>query len=162
MPGGGTQKQKYEREIAEILERMDREEPRAERVKRQARMGLWQRWQAWQRRMARARRFGVGRQGGYAAGWTWIGLTLAVGIVGLLLKALVPGGLGAVLGVVCAVAMVVLFFSPLLRRLGGPPDFSPSNSWRGRQVVDYRPRGGFLALLRYYWRRFRNGRDRRF
>ena len=146
---GGTQK--YEREIAEILERMERDEPRAERVRRQARFTLWQRWQTWQRRTTAWRGIG-GRQSRQAAAWTWIGLTVAVGIMGLFLRVIFEP-----LGVVCGVAMVVVFFSPLLQRLSGPADPSPSNMWRGK-VIDLRPRGGFLALLRYYWKRFRSGR----
>lgn len=161
MPGG-TQKHKYEREITEILERMEREEPRGERVRRQARGGFWQRWQRWRLQATRARRASVGRQSGYPPGWTWIGATLAAGVVGLLLRALAPGALGAILGVVCAVLMVALFFSPLLRRLTGPPDIDTSATWRGRPVVDFKPRGGLLAQARYYWRRFRSGRGRRF
>ena len=153
MPGD-TQKQKYEREIAEILERMERDEPRGERVKRQARANAWQRWQTWRGRASRARGLGPQSRYGPAAAWTWIGLTLGIGIAGLVLGAISP-----YLGVLCGIAMVAMFFSPLLRRLGGPPDPSPSNMWRGN-VIEMRPRGGLLATLRYHWRRFRHGRGR--
>lgn len=149
MPGGTS---KYEREIAEILERMERAEPRPERLKRQARNRFGQRWRDWRGRASRFR--GVGEGSGHAAAWTWIGLTIGVGLLGLLLKAILP-----VLGLICALAMVALFFSPLLRRLGGPTPMKPSNTWRG-QIVDLPPRGGILATLGYHWRRFR--RRRRF
>ena len=144
MPGGT---QKYEREIAEILERMDREEPRAERAKRQARLTLWQRWQAWQRRTDRLR--GLSQQGGHSAAWTWIGLTLAAGIAGLILHAIVP-----LLGVLCGVIMVLIFFSPLFSQFGGLSQESSAPRWRGK-VVDLPPRSGILATLGYHWRRFR-------
>ncbi|MDP9372554.1 MAG: hypothetical protein M3Q65_08905 [Chloroflexota bacterium] len=153
MPGG-TQKQKYEREIAEILERMERDEPRTERVKRQARTGVWQRWQAWRSRSRRARDLSFGPQAQYgpAAAWTWIGLTLGIGVAGLLL-----GSISPFLGLLCGIAMVAMFFSPLLRRLSGPSSPSPSNMWRGK-VIDLPPRSGLFATLRYHWRRFRHGR----
>lgn len=151
MPGGT---QKYEREIAEILERMERDEPRGERVKRQARYTLWQRWQTWQRSTSRVR--GIGRRGGGTAAWGWIGLTLAAGIAGLVLSVVVPVA-GPALGLLGAIVMVGLFFSPLLRQVGAPPDASSSTMWRGK-VVDLPPRGGLFATLGYYWRRFRRGR----
>jgi len=150
MAGGS---QKYEREIAEILERLERDEPRTERVKRQARASLWQRRQSVRERLSAWR--GIGRQYGRAAGWTWIGVTIAVGIVGLLLRGLVP-----VLAIICAIVMVLLFFSPLLGRFGHSPEPAPSNMWRGK-VVDLQPRGGLLASLRYRWWRFRSEHKRR-
>lgn len=150
MAGGS---QKYEREIAEILERMERDEPRAERVKRQARASLWQRQQKVRGRFSSWR--GIDRQYGRAAGWTWIGVTIAVGIVGLLLRGLVP-----VLAIACGIIMVVLFFAPLLGRIGRAPEPSPSNLWRGK-VVDLQPRGGLFASLRYRWWRFRSEHKRR-
>ena len=139
--------QKYEREIAEILERMDRDEPRVDRAKRQARLTLWQRWQAWQRRADRVR--GLTGRGQHAAAWTWIGLTLAAGIVGILLH-----GISPLLGVLCGVAMVAIFFSPLFGQAGGLSSDSSAPRWRGK-VVDLPPRGGILATLGYHWRRFR-------
>lgn len=145
--------QKYEREIAEILERMDRDEPRAERVKREVRISARQRWQGWRRWTSGLR--SVGQGVGATAGWTWIGLTIAAGIAGLFLRGIHP-----LLGVVCAVAMVLLFFSPLLGRFGRSPEPAPSNLWRGK-VVEMRPRGGLLATLRYRWWRFRAGRNGR-
>jgi hypothetical protein len=147
MAGGS---QKYEREIAEILERMEREEPPAERTKRQARQAVEQRKQTVQRGLNDLR--GIGRQASSASGWVWIGLTIGVGILGLLLKGVAP-----ILGVVCAVAMFLLFLSPLISRLSGPDD-SLSKTWRGRNVVDFPQRGGFLASLRHRWHRFRSGR----
>lgn len=144
MAGGAS---KYEREIAEILERMERDEPRTERVKRQARHNVGQRWQEWRGRASRLR--GVGQGGGHAAAWTWIGLTIGVGLLGLVLKAILP-----VLGLACGIAMVLIFFSPLLRRFGGASEMKPSNTWRG-QIVDLPPRGGILDTLGYHWRRFR-------
>jgi hypothetical protein len=144
MAGG----QKYEREIAEILERLERDEPKGERVRRQARQAAAQRRQSLQGRFAGLR--GLNRQFGAAAGWTWIGVTLGLGILGLILRGIHP-----LLGVICAVLMVLSFFSPLLGRFGGAPSPAASNMWRG-QVVELRPRG-FLANLRYQWRRFRSG-----
>lgn len=151
MPGstqpGGTQK--YEREIAEILERMERAEPKAERVKRKASSTLGQRWQAWRR----AARIGpLNRYGGHTAGWTWMGLTVAAGVAGLALYALSP-----LLGALCGIVMVGLFFSPFFRQVSAPPPRSASNVWRG-QIVDLPPRSGLLATLGYYWRRFRHRR----
>ena len=142
---GGTSK--YEREIAEILERMERNEPRTERVKRQARRNVGQRWQVWRGWASRFR--GVGQASGHAAAWTWIGLTIGVGLLGLLLKAILP-----VLGLACGIAMVLIFFSPLLGRFGGASQMKPSNTWRG-QIIDLPPRGGILDTLGYHWRRFR-------
>lgn len=144
MPGGTP---KYEREIAEILERLERNEPRAERVKRQARYNAGQRWRQWRDRASQFR--GVGQASGRAATWTWIGLTIGVGLLGLVLKTILP-----VLGLACAILMVLIFFSPLLRRFFGSPEMKPSNTWRG-QVIDLPPRGGILATLGYHWRRFR-------
>ena len=143
MPG---ETQKYEREIEEILERMERSEPRVERARRQARFTLWQRWQAWQGRADRLR--GLTRRGEHAAAWTWIGLTLAAGIAGIVLHAVLP-----LLGVLCGIAMVVIFFSPLLGQFGASAASSETR-WRGK-VVDLPPRGGILATLGYHWRRFR-------
>ena len=139
--------QKYEREIAEILERMDRDVPRVERAKRQARLTLWQRWQAWQRRADRVN--GLTRRGEHGAAWTWIGLTLAAGIAGLVLH-----GISPLLGVLCGVAMVAIFFSPLFGQRGGLSSASSEPRWRGK-VVYLPPRGGILATLGYHWRRFR-------
>ena len=139
---------KYEREIAEILERMERDEPKGERVRRQARQAATRRRESWQGRLAGLR--GVNRQFGATAGWTWIAMTIGIGFVGLLLRGIHP-----LLGVICAVLMVLSFFSPLLGRFGGAPTSAPSNMWRG-QIVELRPRG-FFANLRYQWRRFRSG-----
>jgi hypothetical protein len=144
MAGG----QKYEREIAEILERLERDEPKGERVRRQARQAAVQRRQSLQDRFSGLR--GLNRQFGAAAGWAWIGVTLGIGILGLILRGIHP-----LLGVICAVLMVLSFFSPLLGRFGSAPSPAPSNMWRG-QVVELRPRG-FLANLRFRWRRFRSG-----
>lgn len=140
--------QKYEREIAEILERMDRDEPKGERVRRQARQAATKRRAAVQDRFSGLR--GVTGQFGAAAGWTWIGLTIGIGIIGLLVRGIHP-----FLGFICAILMVLSFFSPLIGRFSGPPAPAPSNMWRGK-VVDMRPRG-FMANLRYQWRRFRSG-----
>lgn len=154
MPSGPNETQKYEREIAEILDRMERDEPRTERVKRQARRSAGQRWQGMLRGADRLRRLDVG--GRHAGAWTWIGLTLGVGIAGLFLRPLSPP-----LGAVCAVVMVLLFFSPLLRRVSSGPDPFSAPTWRGRATVDYyRPRAGLGATLSYYWRRLRYGRGR--
>jgi hypothetical protein len=144
MSGGS---QKYEREIAEILERLERDEPKGERVKRQTRQTVERRRQDWGNRLSGVR--GMGRQFGTAAGWTWIGLTIGLGILGLLLKLVLP-----ILGTLCAILMVLCFFSPLFSSFGRNEP-SPSNMWRGK-VVDLRPRG-FFANLRYQWRRFLNG-----
>lgn len=149
MAGGS---QKYEREIAEILERMERDEPRAERVKRETRQKAERRWQTLQRSTSGLR--GVGQGFGQASGWTWIGLTLAAGVAGLVLR-----GISPYLGLICAVVMVLLFFSPLIGAFTGPPAPAPSNMWRGN-VVDFPTRGGFLANLRYRWRRFIGNRFR--
>lgn len=148
MTGG----QKYEREIAEILERLERDEPKGERVKRQARQAATRRKESWQGRFSGLR--GINRQFGASAGWTWIGMTIGIGILGLLLRGIHP-----LLGVICAVLMVLSFFSPVLGRLGGAPTPAPSNMWRGN-VVELRPRG-FLANLRFQWRRFWSGGGRR-
>lgn len=151
MAGGS---QKYEREIAEILERMEREEPPAERTKREARQAVEQRKQTVQRGLNDLR--GLGRQAGQAGGWVWIGLTIGVGLLGLLLKGVAP-----ILGVACAVAMFLLFLSPLIGRYSRPDDLLSKN-WRGRNVADnvvrFPSRGGFLASLRQRWWRFRSGR----
>ena len=144
MPG---ETQKYEREIEEILERMERSEPRVERARRQARFSLWQRWQAWQGRADRLR--GLTRRGEHGAAWTWIGLTLAAGIAGVVLHAIAWP-----LGVLCGILMVVLFFSPLFGQFGGLASDADQPRWRGK-VVDLPPRGGILATLGYHWRRFR-------
>jgi hypothetical protein len=145
--------QKYEREIAEILERMDREEPRVERTKRQARQAVDQRKQTVNRGLNDLR--GLGWQAGQASGWMWIGLTIGMGVLGLLLKGVAP-----ILGVVCAVLMVLLFFSPLISRFSGPDPGGPKY-WRGRNVVDFQPRGGIGASLRHWWWRMRSGRGDR-
>lgn len=142
---------RYEREIAEILERLDRDEPKTERVKRQARETVQRRRETVRSRLANWR--GVGGGFGTAAGWTWIGVTIGLGILGLLLR-----GLSPYLGVICAVLMFLAFFSPLLRQVSGAPQPAPSTMWRGK-VVDMRPRG-FLANLRFRWRRFLSGGDR--
>ncbi|HEX5503192.1 MAG TPA: hypothetical protein VFW96_11255 [Thermomicrobiales bacterium] len=144
MPGGT---QKYEREIAEILERLEKEEPRGERVRRHARFTLRQRWHDWRQRLRRLR--GFDRQRAHGGAWAWIGLTLAAGIAGILLHAVLP-----ILGIVCGILMVVIFFSPLLREFISPTADSASSMWRGK-VVDLPPRGGILATLRYRWRRLR-------
>ena len=146
-PGG----QKYEREIAEILERMDRDEPRTERVKRQARQTVQRRRASIGDRVSGWR--GVGSGFGASAGWTWIGVTIGLGVLGLLLRGIAP-----LLAIVCAVLMFIAFFSPLLRQVSGPPAPSPSTMWRGN-IVEMRPRG-FMANLRYRWRRFMGGGDR--
>jgi hypothetical protein len=142
--------QKYEREIAEILERMEREEPRAERNKRQAKQAAEQRKQTVQRGLNDLR--GLGRQAGNYTGWMWIGMTIGMGILGLVLKSVLP-----ILGVICAVLMVLLFLSPLITRFSGP-DASEPKYWRGRNVVDFQPRGGLGATLRHWWWRLRSGR----
>jgi hypothetical protein len=142
--------QKYEREIAEILERMEREEPRAERTKRQAKQAVEQRKQTVQRGFNDLR--GLGRYTGQYGGWVWIGLTIGMGVFGLVLKSILP-----ILGVICAVLMVLLFLSPLIIRFSGP-DTTQSQYWRGRNVVDFQPRGGLSATLRQWWWRFRSGR----
>jgi hypothetical protein len=142
--------QKYEREIAEILERMEREEPRAERTKRQARQAVEQRKQTVQRSFNDLR--GLGRQAGQYTGWVWIGATIGMGVLGLLLQSVAP-----ILGLICAVLMFLIFLSPLLMRVSGP-DTTQAKYWRGRNVVDYRPRGGLGATLRHWWWRFRSGR----
>ena len=144
--------QKYEREIAEILERMERDEPRTERVKRETRQKAERRWQDVRRGTSNLR--GVGQGFGQAAGWTWIALTVAAGVLGLILKSISP-----FLGLLAAIVMVILFFSPLLGAFSGPPSPAPSNMWRGK-VVDFPARGNFFANLRYRWRRFRGGRYR--
>ena len=141
--------QKYEREIAEILERMEREEPRAERTKRQAKQGGEQRNQTVQRGCNDLR--GIGRQAGQYSGWVWIGLTIGMGVLGLLLKSVLP-----ILGVICAVLMVLLFLSPLIMRVSAPADTGPKY-WRGN-VVEFQPRGGLTAKLRHWWWRLRSGR----
>ena len=141
--------QKYEREIAEILERMEREEPRAERTKRQAKQAAEQRKQTVQRGLNDLR--GLSRQAGQASGWMWIGLTIGMGILGLVLKNVLP-----ILGIICAVLMVLLFLSPLIVRFSAP-DTSGPKYWRGN-VVEFRPRGGLGATLRSWWWRFRSGR----
>lgn len=146
--------QKYEREIAEILDRMDREEPRAERTKRQAKQAAEQRKQTVNRGLNDLR--GLGRRASQAGGWMWIGLTIGVGILGLVLKGVAP-----IFGIICAVLMVLLFFSPLISRFSGPDD-TPSKYWRGRNVVDFPSRGGPGAALRHWWWRIRSGRDNRF
>ena len=146
--------QKYEREIAEILERMDREEPRAERTKRQARQAADRRKQSVNRGLNDLR--GLGRQAGQVSGWMWIGLTIGMGVLGLLLR-----GVSPILGVVCAVLMVLLFFSPLISRFSSPDDTN-AKYWRGRNVVDFQPRGGADGSLRHWWWRFRSGRGDRF
>ena len=142
---------KYEREIAEILERMDREEPKTDRVVRQARETVQRRRETVGDRLSNLR--GVGGGFGTTAGWTWIGVTIGLGVLGLLLR-----GISPYLGVICAVLMFLAFFSPLLRQLSGAPQPAPSTMWRGK-VVDLRPRG-FMANLRYRWRRFLSGGDR--
>jgi len=151
MAGGS---QKYEREIAEILERMERDEPPVERTKRQARQVAAQRKETVQRGLNDLR--GLGRQAGQLGGWVWIGATIGVGILGLVLR-----GISPFLGVICAVAMVLLFLSPLLGRFSGS-DESLSKNWRGRNVVDFPQRGGFMDSLRQRWWRFRQGRGDRF
>ena len=149
--------QKYEREIAEILERMEREEPRAERTRRQARQAVDQRKETVRRGLSDLR--GLGQQAGQAGGWMWIGLTIGVGILGLLLKGIAP-----ILGIICAVLMVLLFFSPLIARFSGP-DNTNARYWRGRNVTDnvvsFQPRGGLGASLRHWWWRIRSGRGGR-
>lgn len=139
---------KYEREIAEILERMERDEPKGARVKRQTRETVQRRQESLSTRLTGLR--GINRQFGAAAGWTWIGTTIGIGILGILLRGLHPA-----LGVICAVLMVLSFFSPFLGRFSRAPEPAPSNMWRGK-VVEMRPRG-LLANLRYQWRRFRAG-----
>jgi Flp pilus assembly protein TadB len=141
--------QKYEREIAEILERMEREEPRAERTKRQARQAAEQRKQTVQRGFSDLRN--LSRQAGQYGGWMWIGLTIGMGVLGLVLRSVLP-----ILGVVCAVLMVLLFLSPLIMRFSGP-EGSQQKYWRGN-VIDYRPRGGLGATIRHWWWRFRSRR----
>lgn len=143
--------QKYEREIAEILERMEREEPRAERTKRQAKQAAEQRKQTVQRGFSDLR--GLGRQAGQASGWMWIGLTIGVGVLGLILKSVLP-----ILGVICGVLMVLIFLSPLISGLSGP-DNTQAKYWRGRNVVDFQPRGGIGATIRHWWWRLRSGRN---
>ena len=140
---------KYEREIAEILDRLDRDEPRAQRVKRQARQATTRRRAAATDRLAGAR--GIFNQFGATAGWVWIGVTFGLGLLGLILSAISP-----LLATICAVLMFLSFFSPLIRQMTGMPVPSPSTTWRGQQMVDIRPRG-FLAMLRYRWRRFMGG-----
>lgn len=147
MTGG----QKYEREIAEILERMDRDEPKTERAKRQARETVQRRRESFGDRMSDWR--GVGGGFGPSAGWTWIGVTIGIGVLGLLLR-----GISPILALICAVLMFIAFFSPLLRQVSGPPQAVPSTMWRGK-VVDIRPRG-FLANVRFRWRRFLSGGNR--
>jgi hypothetical protein len=142
---------RYEREIAEILERMDRDEPKTDRVKRQARETVQRRRETVGSRLSNLR--GVGGGFGTMAGWTWIGVTIGLGILGLLLR-----GISPYLGVICAVLMFLAFFSPLLRQVSGAPEAAPSTMWRGK-VVDIRPRG-FMANLRFRWRRFLSGGDR--
>ncbi|HEY8599998.1 MAG TPA: hypothetical protein VIL85_16295 [Thermomicrobiales bacterium] len=142
---------KYEREIAEILERMDREEPKTERVKRQARQTVQRRRESFGDTLTGLR--GVGGGFGATAGWTWIGVTVGIGLLGLLLR-----GISPLLAGVCAVLMFVAFFSPLVRQVSGPPAPAPSTMWRGN-VVDLRPRG-FMANVRYRWRRFLGGGNR--
>lgn len=149
MPDKSSNKSpKYEREIAEILDRLDRDEPRVQRVRRRAR------WATTRRRSATAGRFasvrGLFKQFGAAVGWTWIGITFGLGLLGLLLSAISP-----ILATICAVLMFLSFFSPLLRQVSGAPAPAPSTMWRG-QVYDIRPRG-FRAMLRYRWRRFMGG-----
>lgn len=147
MPG----EKKYEREIVEILERMDREEPKTDRVKRQARQTVQRRRESFGDKLTGLR--GVGSGFGPSAGWTWIGVTIGIGLLGLLLR-----GLSPILASVCAVLMFVAFFSPLLRQVSGAPARAPSTTWRGN-VVDLRPRG-FMANMRYRWRRFLDGGNR--
>lgn len=142
---------KYEREIVEILERMDREEPKTARVKRQARQTVQRRRESFGDKLTGLR--GVGSGFGATAGWTWIGVTIGIGLLGLLLR-----GISPLLAGVCAVLMFVAFFSPLLRQVSGAPAAAPSTMWRGK-VVDIRP-SGFMANMRYRWRRFLGGGDR--
>lgn len=139
---------KYEREISEILDRMDRDEPRAQRVKRQARQATTRRRAATSGRFMSVR--SLFNHFGAAAGWTWIGVTFGLGLLGLVLSAISP-----ILATICAVLMFLSFFSPLLRQVSGAPAPAPSTMWRG-QVIDIRPRG-FRAMLRYRWRRFMGG-----
>ncbi len=144
MAGG----EKYEREIAEILERMDREEPAAAKVKRQTHQKVSQGRQSLGDQWNTVR--GVGSGFGATAGWTWIAVTIGLGVLGIILRSLFYP-----LGIICAVLMFLAFFSPLIRRGFGPPPVESSTMWRGK-VVDMRPKG-FRANLRYQWRRWLSG-----
>lgn len=146
--------QKYEREIAEILERMDRDEPRGAKLKRETRQTLRESQSSLSDRWANVR--GVGGGVGTAAGWTWIAVTVGLGLLGLFLRGLYPP-----LGWICALLMFLAFFSPLLRQLGGPSADESAQTWRGRDMRGA-PGGnvrslGWGANLRYRWRRFFGG-----
>ncbi len=147
MPVPGESK-KYEREIAEILERLERDEPKGERVKRQTKQTVQHQQESLMKRFADLR--GINRQFGAAAGWTWIGMTLGIGILGLLLRGLHP-----IFGIIFGILMFLSFFSPFLGRFSRAPEAAPSNMWRGN-IVEMRPRG-LIANLQYQWRRFRAG-----
>lgn len=144
MPGGTP---KYEREIAEILDRLDRNQGQAP-----ATPGPRSPRQAPPRRTRRRWDLGLSRFGQFSATWRWLGLTVALGIGGAVVRPFAP-----LLGVLLGLLMVLVFLSPMLSALPGGTGHGANKVWRG-QVIELPPRGGFLARAGYRWRRFVRGR----
>ena len=127
---------KYEREIAEILERMDREEPKTDRVKRQARQTVQRRRESFGETADRICA-GSAAVSGASAGWTWIGVTIGSGVLGLLLRGISPILAGA------------------LRRAdvrGILQPAAPAGEWRTRRgtLDDVARQGGRYSPARFY------------